>query len=374
MRLFFLIRSLEHGGAERQLIELVKTLDRSRFEITVATFYDGGALRPLLERVPGVHVVSLRKRSRWDVLGFLGRLRREVRRARPDVIHGYLNVANELGLAVGRLSGAKVVWGLRMSEMDWSKHERIAATSERIGAWLSPLADLHIANSEAGQRAYVAAGYPADRVVVVSNGIDIDVFKPEAESRQRLRAEWGIAETDHVIGTVGRIDPQKDHPTFLRAAAVLSRARPGVRFVIVGDGPARYRQSAEALARELGIAERVRWVKGSNEMSALYNALDVLTLCSAYGEGFPNVVGEAMACGTPVFATDVGDASVIIDDPRRIVPPGDPSALAAAWECLLASEASERAAIGARARERIVSRYSVRVLATKTAALLEALV
>ena len=107
MHLFFLIRALDHGGAERQLIELVKDLDKSRFEITVATFYDGGGLRPEMEKIAGVRVVSLGKKGRWDLLPFVWRLSRLVRRLRPDVLHGYMGIANELCSLMGRLHGGR---------------------------------------------------------------------------------------------------------------------------------------------------------------------------------------------------------------------------------------------------------------------------
>src|SRR5262245_53217898 len=111
IRLFFLIRSLERGGSERQLTELVKGLDKTRFTVIVATFYDGGALRREIEGLEGVKVVSLHKTSRWDLLAFLWRLARLVYAANPHIIHGYNGVANELGLLVGRVVGARVVCG-----------------------------------------------------------------------------------------------------------------------------------------------------------------------------------------------------------------------------------------------------------------------
>src|SRR5438128_1272138 len=118
IRLLFLIRSLDRGGAQRQLVELAKGLDKTRFEVTVATFYDGGALRGEIEGADGVAVLSLHKKGRWDLLPFVWRLLQTVRRVRPQVIHGYMGVANELSLLVGRLVGALVVWGLRASDMD----------------------------------------------------------------------------------------------------------------------------------------------------------------------------------------------------------------------------------------------------------------
>lgn len=373
MKLFFLIRSLGHGGAERQLIELVKRLDSTRFEITVATFYDGGALRPELERVSGIRVISLQKKSRWDVVSFLVRLHRAVRGAAPDLIHGYLGIANELALIFGRLAGARVVWGLRMSQMDYSRHDWATGVSDRIGAGLSRFTDLMIANSHAGRNDYAAAGYRADRITVVSNGIDTARFRPDADARRRVRAEWKVRDGELLVGMVGRINPQKDHANFLRAAAKLAAGRPGVRFACVGDGPAELRDSLDQLARDSGLDGRVLWIRGSNDMTGVNNAFDLATLASAYGEGFPNVIGEAMSCGVPVVATDVGDSALIVGNPGQIVPPRNADALAMAWQRVIELPAAERAALGTAHRTRILNTFSMEHLTAKTVELLEAL-
>ncbi len=365
MNLFFLIRSLGNGGAERQLTELVRCLDTSRFQVTVATFYDGGALRPDIEGLRGVRVVSLAKKGRWDILPFLWRLARVLRETRPAVIHGYMGIANELSLLFGRAFGARVVWGLRMSRVDHAGQGWMTVASFRIAAALSRFADLMIANSHSGRLHYIEENYRPERLVVVSNGIDTTRFRPDAEAGGRIRAEWGFKD-EPLIGLVGRLNPQKDHPNFLRAAAILAERRPDARFVCVGDGPAAYR---ECLERQAG--GRVLWVRACRDMTGVHNALDVSTLCSAYGEGFPNVVGEAMACGAPVVATDVGDSAMILGNPSQVVPPGDPEALAAAWERILALAADEKAALGRAERERIVRDFSVEKLARNTVSLLE---
>lgn len=371
--LFFLIRSLGHGGAERQLTELVKRLDVARFQITVATFYDGGALRPEIEGLPGVRVLSLAKKSRWDVLGFLWRLTLAIREARPQIIHGYLGIANELALIAGRAFGARVVWGMRMSQMDYSQADWASVASFKLGAWLSRYTDLMIANSHVGREHYAKDGYDPGRMVVVSNGINTSRFQPDPAASARMRREWRLGPEDQVIGLVGRINPQKDHQTFLHAAAILSTRRARVRFVCVGDGPCQYRKNLERLARELELNGTVHWAGPASDMNAVYNALDVVALPSAYGEGFANVVGEAMACGVPVVATDVGDAALIVGNPAQVVPPRQPEALARAWERILDLSPEEREALGRAQRERILNEFSLDQLTHRTVALLEAL-
>ena len=372
-RLFFLIRSLDHGGAERQLTELVKGLDPAKFQITVATFYDGGGLRGEIENLPGVRVESLHKKGRWDLLAFVLRLSRLVREVRPDFLIGYMGNANELCSLMAWMHGGKAVWGLRMSHRDNARYNWLTGVSHRFGAWVSKSADLIISNSHAGARDHAADGYSPKRMVVVHNGIDTRRFRPDAAARAEMRREWGIPDGDLLVGMIGRLDPQKDHPTFLRAAALVQRQRPNVRFICVGNGPQSYAAELRAEAESLGLNGRLKWQPASNKVLGVYNALDLATLPSANGEGFANVVGEAMACGIPVVASDAGDSAIVVDDPSRIVPIRNPGALAAAWLRVLDLPAEERARLGEMQRRRIGENYDVPHLVKNTLAALESI-
>jgi glycosyltransferase involved in cell wall biosynthesis len=365
IHVLFLIRSLEWGGAERQLVELVKGLDKRRFLATVVTFYDGGALRPEIMGLDGVTVLSLHKKGRWDLAPLLGRLARIVAQSRPQIVHGYMGIANEMALFTGRAVGCSVVWGLRASTRDFSRYDAVCARSFRVGARLSRFPDLIIYNSEAGRKHHIAQGYRDGRDAVIRNGIDTDRFQPDAEARYRMRAEWGIAAKERLIGAVGRLDPVKDHPTFLRAAAALARERDDVRFVCVGTGPESYRRELEALAEEAGLGRRIVWAGALSDMNAAYNAFD-LAASSSSGEGFSNVIAEAMACGTPCVVTDVGDSAVVVGIDEHVVPPRNPEAMKAAWARLLAIPSEAQAALSRRVRDRIVTEFSVQRLVRRT--------
>lgn len=369
VRVLFLIRSLHLGGAERQLTELVKEIDKTRFVITVVTFYDGGVLRSELANIAGVTVVSLHKGGRWDIIPFLWRLVCLVRAIKPQVIHGYMGIANELGVLSGRMVDAKVVWGLRASNMDFSHYGWASSWAFRIGSRCSHFADLIIVNSYAGKQHHIAHNYAGDHMVVIPNGIDTQRFQPDCRGRQQIRNEWGINENERLIGLVGRLDPMKDHSTFLRAAALLVRERENVRFVCVGDGPATYKRELLSLTHDLGLGQRVIWAGGRSDMPSIYNALDIAT-SSSYGEGFANVIGEAMSCGIPCVATDVGDSPTIVGNPEQIVSPKDPQALMSAWSQILDLPDSQRYALAQASRRRIVAEYSIQQLARKTEACL----
>jgi glycosyltransferase involved in cell wall biosynthesis len=373
IRVLFLIRSLNRGGAERQLTQLVKGIDRTRFAVTVVTLYDGGAHQTEIESLEGITVFSLHKKGRWDILLPIWRLLRILRDAKPHIVHGYMDVANALALLLGKLAAARVVWGLRASDVDFSQYDRISALSFRLAGWLSPLTDLIIINSHAGKRHYGAQGFCDKRMIVIPNGYDTIYFQPDAEAGRRIRRAWGIEDSELLIGLVARLDPIKDHRTFLQAAALLSASRPDTRFVCVGDGQADYRQELQDFAEKLGIGNRVIWAGELTDMREVHNALDVATSSSS-SEGFSNTIGEAMACGIPCVVTCTGDSATLVGNTGVVVPLKDPAQMCAAWMRLLDMPAQDRAALGRCARERIMSEYSIQQLVCRSEAALTGLI
>lgn len=372
IRLCFLIRSLHSGGAERQLSELVKRLDKSRFEVTVLTFYGGGLFWDTVERTPGVRLVSLRKTGRWDMVVFGARLVRFLRRLRPDIVHGYLGVANELAWLGGRAAGAKVVWGLRSSNRDLDRYDWSFRATLAVSSRLSRYVDLQILNSHAGLRYHVDQhGFDCRNTAVVPNGIDTDRFRPLPDAGKQVRRAWGVHDDEFLVGLVGRLDPMKDHATFLAAMARLADRHPRIRVACVGDGPAATLRRLGGSPAALALGGRLRWEPARADVECVLAALDALVLSSAYGEGFPNVVGEAMAAEVPCIVTDVGDAAALLADPQRIVPPEDAEGLAEACGRLLDLPTAERRRIAAAERRRIIEHFDTAQLVERTTALLE---
>lgn len=370
VHVLFVIRSLNIGGAEQQLIELVRHIDRSRFFISVATFYDGGALRPEIEGLEGVQVFSLGKRSRWDLLVLMRQLQKLIHQLKPDVIHSYLDTANVVCLLIGKLCRVPVVWGIRSSFVDFSDYCWTDAFVYRLGAWLSPLAAGIIVNSEAGKKYHASKGYHIQKMYVVPNGIDTRVYYPDREAGLRVRCEWGVSADDQLVGMIARLDVIKDYPTYLRAISQLARNGSRARFVCVGDGDAQYRRQLIDLAEELGISERLLWVGARRDMPAVYNALDLLVL-SSYGEGFSNVIAEAMACGVPCVVTDVGDSALIVGNTGQVVPVRNPQAMAEAVQSLLAVSPEKRGVLKEAARQRIQTEFNSALMAQRTESILK---
>lgn len=331
MKIQFLTRSLGYGGAERQLVELAKGLRERGHDVLITTFYPGGPLEKDL-RAAGAPIECIRKRGRWDTVGFLLRLLGQVRREQPDVLHGYLPFPNLLvTLCKPFLPRTRIVWGIRASRMDMSHYDRWTKIVFWAECLLARFADLVIVNSHSGKEHYRRHGVPAGKMTVVPNGIDTERFRPDPAARARLRQHWGVRDGEKLIGLVGRLDPMKDHPVFLNAAALLTKEREDIRFVCVGDGPEEYRSRLHALARDLGLERVMIWENGRDDMPAVYNALDIATSSSKFGEGFSNVIGEAMACGVPCVVTDVGDSARIVGGLGIVVNHSDPEDLKNGW-------------------------------------------
>jgi len=309
-----------------------------RHEVYVVTFYADGAYEAEL-RAGGVSVLCLHKRSRWDLLSFTRRIVSTIRRLRPDVVHSYMPGANILG-AIARpfLGGIPLVWGIRASNVDASLYsDWIVSASLRCEALLSHGVDRIIANSHAGKRVAVAAGFPAARICVIPNGIDTTRFAIDPEARRRFRARYARNSHEKLVGLVGRLDPMKNHDAFIRAAAIVTTRRRDVRFICVGAGPPSYADALKLRASQAGLGDSIVWTGQLDDMRAVYNGLDLLCLASLTGEGFPNVVGEAMACGTPCVVNDVGDAARVVGSLAIVLRSISQESLAEAIEATLAS-------------------------------------
>lgn len=257
--------------------------------------------------------------------------------------------------------------------MQLDHYGALEALSYRSETWLGARADLIIANALAVRAAAIARGIPEERIIVVPNGFDTEAMRPDSAAGRAQRHAWGIPSDRFVIGCIARLDPMKDHATFINAAAQFAQSNPDAHFVCVGEGEASYREKLKHLAQSSCLNGRLFWAGEVADMKAAYNAFDIVTLSSAFGEGFPNVLGEAMACGVPVVATDVGDARLIVDDFGEVSPAGNARLLCAGWMRLRERLARDKS-LPAAARQFIAESFSVDTMVSRTETVLSALV
>lgn len=354
------ITGLDVGGAETMLSRLLSGIDRTRFRPRVISLIEPGAIGDDL-RAMGIPVSSLHMTPGRPNPLALWRLIRAFQEDPPDVVHTWMYHADLLGGIAARWAGRlPVIWCIRHSDLGADATKPLTALIVRACARLSRRLPARIVCcSDAAKDIHVEAGYTAETMTVIANGLDTSRYHPDPTARRAMRTEWGVEEHQPVIGMVARVHPQKDHRTFCRAAGQLAQVNPSATFVLCGVGADWANDTLVRWIDDAGIRSRCRLLGRRRDIPDVMNGCDVATLTSSSGEAFPNVVAEAMSCGVPCVVTDVGDAATIVGETGLVVKPRDASALAKAWQALLVMDTQTRRRLGEAARQRVVERYGL---------------
>ena len=358
-KVVFIITGLGSGGAENMLCRLLERIDRDSFEchlISLTTLGEKG------ERIRDLRISVDQLGMRRGIPGPLRFLRlvRQLRRLRPDIVHTWLYHSDLIGgLAAWFARCPALIWGIRSSDFvraDTSLRTRfVLSLCTQVSGWLP---DCVIYNSQKGGAYHMHLGYRARRSIVIPNGIDLGKFNRDQGARESVRQELGISADALLVGLIARYDPLKNHEAFLKAAARIHEDMPQVHFLLVGANVELSNPTLRDLIKANGLADVCHLVGERSDIPRLTASLDLATLTS-WSEGFPNVLVEAMACGVPCVSTDAGDAKVILGETGRIVPPGDPDALADQVRELLRLSADERRDLGTRARNRAQHNFEI---------------
>jgi glycosyltransferase involved in cell wall biosynthesis len=369
MKILHIIVGLSNGGAETMLYKLLSRMDKSVFTNQVVSMTTKGPMADKIEAL-GIGVRALGMRRGVPDLRAVWKLRQLIRENKPDVIQTWMYHADLLGGVAAWMSGkAPVVWNIRHSNLDPKVNKKTTLWTARVCALLSKEIPRRIVCcSEASRRAHEAIGYDQDKLLVIPNGFDLDTFQPNSEGRRvvnRLIGDsvnrsvgWERGERTLVVGMMARFDPQKDHRNLVQAAKVLKGREVDCRFVLCGNGINANNAQLAGWIRDAGVEDRFALLGLRDDIPKITAGLDIACLSSA-GEGFPNVLGEAMACEVPCVATDVGDCADIVGDTGRIVPPRNPEALAGAICELIEMGHEGRKQLGRGARERVRERYEL---------------
>jgi len=376
VKVLHVINGLNTGGAEMMLYKLLSRIDGAAFETEVVSLIDIGPIGQKI-RALGVSVRSLgMRRGVPNPLAVL-RLARWLRQDPPHVIQTWMYHADLVGGLAVRLAGSiPLAWGIHNGNLDPRGTKRMtiwtAMACARLSRWLPARI---VCCSEASRQVHMQLGYAADKMVVIPNGFDLAVFRPDPAARRSVRRELGIPEEAPLIGLVARFAPRKDHRNFVQAAARLHACAPESHFLLCGDGVSWENPELAGWIEAAGIRDWCHLLGRREDIPRLTAALDIASIASYYGEAFPMVIGEAMACGVPCVVTDVGDSAIIIGETGVVVPPKDPQALADGWnQLLLDMSREERLQLGLAARQRIVERYSLGKIVERYERLYESLV
>ena len=319
LRLALAIATLERGGTEKRLTELLARVDRERFAPRVVALTRGGGFQGTLEAL-GIPVTVLGKAGRWD-LRVLPRLTRWLRRERIQILHSFMFTANFWGRLAARSAGTpvRVISGVGLDP--WHRG-RYAWADRRLAGGT----DRFLAVSEAVREALIQRwGAPPERVTVIPNGKDPGDYP--AVERAAARRAVALPESAWVIGALGRLSPEKGLDTLIAALPAIREQVAEARLLLVGEGPER--DALERQARDLQVADRVTFAGFRDDVATVLQALDCLAVPSR-NEGCPNAVLEAMAVGVPVIASDIpGMQEVILPKKTGLVFPSEsPGALA----------------------------------------------
>ena len=355
IRIFHLITDLDVGGAEAMLAKLVNGMDRSRYANIVISLTDRGQLGDAIESA-GIPVHCLGMRGRRLNLFSFAKLVRLLRTVKPTFVQSWLYHADFLSVLAAPFAGSPpVLWNVRCSDMNMRKYSFQTQLILRALVLFSRIPMAILVNSQSGRDVHDRMGYKARRWEVIPNGFDLERFCPSLLLRQKVRTQLRLSDDLILIGMVARVDPMKDYDTFFVAASKVLGLRTNVRFLCIGKdtnllGP---------LVAKNGLTGKVHLLGFEEDVHKLLPGLDIFCLSSAFGEGFPNVLGEAMSCEVPCVSTDVGDARAVLGEAGLVVPPRDPGSLAKAIIQLIDLGGEGRKTLGRSARERIQSEYAL---------------
>ena len=358
-----LITALTPGGAESMLARLVSAVDRSRLQQTVVSLTDRGVWADEIER-SGTEVVTLGIRRGMPDPRAILRFRSLLRSRRPDLVQSWLYHADIVAALAGRTAGIPVLWNIRCSRTNMGDYSRLSDVVRRLAARLSAWPAGVVVNSTAGREYHERIGYHPRAWHLIPNGFDLERFRPDPAARLAFRRSIEVDEDTPLVGMLARYDPMKDHQTFLAAMADVAQ-RSNVHVVLAGDHVEHSNEALQRMSSSPSLRGRVHLLGLRSDVPAIMAALDVLVLASAYGEGFPNVLGEAMASGAVCVTTDTGDAAAIVGAQGFVVPVRDSAALAHAIFRAITLRPDVRLALKEGARQRIEKSYSLHAIASR---------
>jgi len=359
MRITHIITDLDTGGAEIMLYKLLSSLHDEAINSSVISLMGRGKITERIEAL-GVKVETLDleqgERPSWQTIK---KLRQCMRTFNPDIVQGWMyhgNIAATVAVFLfdPMCRKVKLFWNVRQTLYDVNSEKMQTRWLIVLGRWLSFFPHSIVYNSNLSVEQHCNVGFSVKKTKIIPNGFDLQKFKPDQQHRQQLHEELGVADSVLLVGHISRLHPMKDHLTLLRAIdRVVDRlsstgGKQEVLFLLIGHG----------VTSELSNNLAIRFLGERSDIPKIMAALDIVVSSSAWGEGFPNVIGEAMASEVPCVVTDVGDSAYIVGKYGQVCPVGDDQCIASSLLQLIENK-QERKTAGKQARKRIQENYSM---------------
>lgn len=288
----------------------------------------------------------------------------------PDVVQTWMIHSNIIGGLAAKLIGIeKIFWGIHQTTLSNSKTKPMSLLITKINAFFSNFIPKKIIYcAEKSREDQEAIGFKKTKGEVIQNGYNVENFCPKKSIDQTLRNELGISNDSPLLGYVGRYHPMKDLGNLIRSLTLLNQNLKNVNAVLVGSNIDHNNKELVNLIEEYKLNHRVHLVGERNDIPSFMNSIDLLVLCSSYGEAFPNVLNEAMSCGTPCVTTNIGDSALIVGNTGWVIPPNDSDALAQAINKALEEKQSNQKLWIQRekdCRNRVINNFSLEMMTKK---------
>lgn len=359
---------LGSGGAERQIVQLCNRVDKRKINVILVLYHNSGLFLDLLEKSKDVNVITLHAPKSFLGMNRIVSLVKIIKKHKPSIVYSYLENVNVVtGICRFFIKNTKIVWGIRVSKYSSSTRSFKDVVIHKLACMLSRKADLVIANNRRGLIQFQEVGYVLRSSEVILNGIDSEWFKFRKDLRTVLRDQLNITNDTIVIGQMARVVKEKGHETLIKAVSLLKRKYNIQNIVIlfIGRGREALIEELTELHKSLNPETKLLWLGQRSDSKTILSACDIVTLASHEGDGFPNVIGEALSLERPVVVTDVGDCREIFGGTAFVVEPKNPEAIADAWFDIIQNP-SKAAKYSKAGRRLIKEHYSVKRSAERT--------
>ena len=335
-KILFITPSIGYGGAEKQLAILAKELNNKGIK-TIIMPLRNNAQKSILPEFRNLNLIETGIKDKFSILDFF-RLRKIIKVINPDIVQGWMYGGNILSTILTIGMKKKIFHSIRASDMDLERYGRQITFNGLLTKFVNKV----VFNSKAGYLFHKNKFFIREKMVIIPNGIDTDTFKPSLSLRQKMRKKLGISKNKKVIVFAARIDPMKAHKKVLEIASICT----DIIFLLVGKG-----------TNEINVPNNVIALGICNDMPSIYNSADMMLHLSNYGEGFSNVVGEAMSCGLPILVNNIGDSKGIIGNTGIIINSKNSKKIENKIRFILQNKTLTKNKINI--RQRIISNFSI---------------